>query len=327
LSAVAVYGVDPIFVNATGPGNATANVSYSVLDFTTIYHYNSGSSVGRNAAYPGWEYMYRGDLVHFWAKIDATSVYAAEHAIVSVFAYNNCTSSNKTINLTLVTGTTSYNPATGRYEAQYEGDWVIPTNTTAYPGGNYMLELYVGYPGMGYLTVEHLLDTKYENVNDILIIGPDNIFTQFTPSGGLVFNLEPLQFNDPIPLVRSFSFLTPVDREGQGVIANLSIAVRDYFGNNNCTPNVVDTIPANNIRMSTTGFGNWVFLQSNPLPLGPTSAFTTLVTNASTTGNLTCFSSTGSYTINTLRFQLWFDSNHCSTFYVGGDIGVLLSIY
>jgi len=309
------------------PGNSTVpRIDPIIQDFTTIYHYDSGSGVGRNADYPEYEYVYAGDNVHFWAKIQDKTIYNLEHETVIV--HIDCPTETIDVPLEFVTGIGAvYEPQTGLYNGEFEGDFMMPSATEL--SGLCTLSVEASNPTGGN-TVDDLQENKYVNVNDILA---NPVVTIDAGPAGLSFVLVPNQYNRATFYPIRVAIDSEDDSEGQGVIGNLSIAATDLVGVNDPT----DVIQAWNIRMKTQfpvgGLGNWVNLMGNDV-LGPTmnatlcgisnhgnsthTCYTLVDTEVATDGN------PGDYQ---LFFELYFDSNHRDTQFVGGALGIKYSIY
>lgn len=319
VSIASVYGAEPVTTN-TSDGNASVNLGLGIIDFTTIYHYDAGSGVGRNYDYPTFEYVFDTDNVHFWAKIEANTVAGLENAEVNALLYLDGSGTPIEVPLTFVTGIgAQYNPNTGKYEGEFEGDFVVDMSYMTC--GDYHIYVEAGYGSIS--VVNYLTALKYQNVNDILALDGSCVDITILENEGLVFNLVPLQFNPATDYPKIVTIVTPVDREGQGVVGNTSLAVLDYVGNCGGTP---DYLGAHNIRFSTTeGIGSWVFLNDNSA-FNQNTVYTLIQYEMSTLGTYSGPGSLGDWDSN-LYFQLFFDSNHCATSFDGGALGIKLQVY
>lgn len=337
LAAIMVFAIAPLVLAAppvdqnTGNGTATVPVIDPVCqDFTTRYHFDMGSATGRNEYYPTFEYVFAGDNVHFWAKIQDRTIYNLENEHVWVHIDCPQTAWDTDVDLTFVTGIgATYQPNVGLYNGEFEADFFVPEGMT----GLCTLSLHATNPTGGEC-VNDLSDNQFVNVNDILA---DPVITiKLTPNQGLQFVLNPNEFNRATNYPIQLTIDSDDDREGQGVIGNLSLAVTDLLGDNTAHPNGQDIIKAWNIRMrssTTGGLGAWQFLSGNEVLTEPRAMVDCLAEN---TGNSTgtCYTllmtdvaTSGLGFSDQLFFELYFDSNHWDVSYTGAALGIRYSIY
>ena len=188
---------------------APPGVSLSLYDFSTIYHMN-GNPAGRNPAYPVYEYQFEGERVHFNAFISSNAMGAAEHANVTVVM--QCPQGNFSQHLTLVG---SSNLIGGVYVAPYQADYVIPSPLVA--TGNCPIVVRIAYlTSSGF---DDLSLLRYQNINDLLM-NPSITLTGSSRSYPST-TLNNYNNANPYPVTITMSS-SAVDREGQGVIGNLT---------------------------------------------------------------------------------------------------------
>lgn len=293
-------------------------------EWKTIYHYDMGSADGREL--PNYEYTFAGDMIHFGAKIADSTIYNVENEVVTVII--TCPVTTEEVVLQKESPTW-YNPATGKYEAWYEGDFVTPEADVV--SGLCTLSVNVTNPTGGSI-LDMLTLSNYETMNDLLI-NPE--VTMTFGDQGLSFTLNVNQWNRalnyPIPL----SVNTIDDREGQGVIGNLSLAATNLVG----VHFPEDIVYARDIRFHTsTGYRSipWTSLYSNlvlstePWPITAPACAVTQTGDATHT----CWTelefnaaTDGVGYNNQLFFEIWYGAEHMDTTYRGGSLGVLYQIH
>ncbi|MBN1385980.1 hypothetical protein JW968_03305 [Candidatus Woesearchaeota archaeon] len=329
-------------INWTGPINgsgATAgNVSPIIEDWFLVFPYDYPSYNGRNSDWPEYEYAFTGEVLHLYAKVSDTTIYDVENMDVDAMLtwYDGVLSgaiqmdndltgvavpvgtpgsagyqSNviDAVQMYMCSGTgATYDSATGRYWAQFCGDYIVQANRV----GLGFWDVRATDPAMnvGTLDLATSVHPLYENVNNLL----SNPTILLTANSGLSFTgVLVNQYNDAdtYPIVVTLN--TDDDEEGQGIIGDLFMAATNMIGATFPT----DIIYAHNIRVKKDASGVWTNLQDNAYGTMPT-AWTLIDTEVATDGV--------GYS-EQFYFELWYAANHIDSQFIGGDLWLLYTIY
>lgn len=296
-----------VFNGGSGEGDAGEECDIpEVVDFLEEFHYDGGSTNGRDPDWPEYEYAFQGDTVHFKAKVSDSTTYNLENEIVKVYLY--CPGETFDVTLSLVSGTgATYDPATGRYWGWFEEDWVVPSAGEV--SGNCVLEVFVENP-CGNTDTDDLSDPLYENVNDVLA----NPYLDWDFSGSFSFDLVPNQWNDNTDYPVYLTLNTPDDREGQGLLGDLDLATTDFVGTVHG-----EVLPASDIRFKEGSGLTWTMLEQNDNGITPPLFWTDLEDPVFTDG-------IAGYEAQ-LYFEIWYDATHSDLTYTNDGIWFEYAIY
>ncbi|MBN1385979.1 hypothetical protein JW968_03300 [Candidatus Woesearchaeota archaeon] len=290
------------FPGPDGSANVTTGEA-NLLSFMTFYPLGEGYEL-RNYVYPYYEYTFEGDVIHFGAECDEQSVYEAENLDVDVEIDCPCAGGRckEYAQLYFVTGSgVTYNELTNRYEAHYSGDFTTPDVNEMQ--GNCILGVRMTDPS-NTVGFDDLSDPIYENVNDLLI----NPNIDFNVNYGLDFVVTYNEWNKNIHYPVSVTLNTNDDREGQGIIGNLSMRATNLVG----IHYPEDIILPSDIRWKRTQ-EEWNYLDIDE------NQFVLLQEDMETDG--------GAGYSEQLYFELWFAADHYDTQYEGATLYFLLEIF
>lgn len=308
LAAIGIVQAGQSEIGTTPVSGDTVDCSPLLVTYTTVYPDFSpcmtqldGDDGGEDpfmAIRPAnYEYAYTGDTIHFWAKISDITLGYVETDRVFVVLDNGV--EQREAELLAATGTfPSYNPATGRYEYEFEGDLVVTEDM----GGLYFLSIKVDGQNCAY--ANDLTSSIYEPVNDLLL-NPEVVMSY---PDGIHFTLKVNQYNKADIYPVELAINTQDDREGQGVVGCLGVAATDLKGVS--TPS--DVIPSQNMRMRTDNNVQWTSMLSNY----PEIQYIYLSQMA-----VTDFDGI----FEQLYFELWFDSSHVDREF--DDSSILISYF
>lgn len=304
--------------NGTIPVNASVPCTDpEVENAKEIFHFDHGSMASRNQVYPLFEYAFTGDTVHYAALISDNTIYDVENAVV----YARLTlSTNETVvvNVPLLKeSTVSYNSMTGKYEAWFEGDYIIPSDMT----GLYYVSIAIERGGNCEEVVDDLSESNYANINDLLANPDLEVDVGDEP---VTFSLHVNQYNQatPWPLVFTIT-CAETDREGQCVIGNLTTAATNLRNDSSATG--YDEIPASDMRFKKGSLTTtWRFFLANDPAVIPPVNWVGLDDAFELSGAAESDVSKSEQ----LFLELWFGAYHTAhSFPVGGSLWLKYSIY
>ena len=297
----------PIGGGGGGPGAVPGPLTFTLTNWEVTYHY-AAPPYGARTGLAGYEYQYGGENVHLRAVISSTGGGPVLDTL-QVRAVITCPL--QTYNQTLM-----HTSGPGSNPAVFESDWVIPSLPET---GNCPITLEIfDSATSSWVLLDNL--ASYPAMNDVLVNPSVTLF--WTPFNFGAVSPGSIQAATPSPT--PYTFQSDIDREGQGVIGDLSTSWPEFWASSTAAPNttwvtprgISNTIPAGSFGFKTNVVDNVTYLTQTG-SLGNSVGNALIKSNFSITG---VYPGPGSNSINIYWYVEYPGSLSVIYWYYPGDI-------